>query len=732
MTRAMRYPRARAAAIAGLVAFALFGLYTRELAGQRPVVAIDSDDIGGVVTGRDGPEAGVWVIAETTDLPTRFIRIVVTDDRGRYVLPDLPKANFHIWVRGYGLVDSPQVQSMPGKALNLTASAAPNPRAAAEYYPAQYWLSLLRLPGTESFPGTGPSGNGISPNIQSQAQWIANVIGPNGCVACHQLGNRATRTIPATLGVFDSSAAAWQRRVQSGQAGAGMLARLSTAGARAFAMYADWTDRIAAGEYPPVPPPRPQGIERHVVITMWDWADPKAYLHDEITTDKRNPRVNANGLIYGSLEASADYIPVIDPIAHRATQVKLVVRDKNTPTTGATKPTAPSPYWGEEILWNSQADAHSFAMDAQGRVWIASRVRGRQTPAFCREGSAHSSAKAFPIRESIRQLSTYNPKTGKVITIDTCFSTHHLNFAEDANDTLWFSGGNPLDGTVVGWFNTKLYDTAGDEQKAQGWTALVLDTNANGHRDAYVESDQPLDPTKDTRLNATFYGVAPSPIDGSIWGSIPGFPGAVARLVPGTNPPATALAEYYQLPMKDGKPLQAYSPRGMDVDRNGIVWMGTASGHLVSFDRHLCKAPLNGPKATGQHCPEGFMVRALPGPTYQNASGSSASADLPYYTFVDRFDMLGTGSNNVPMVTGNESEALVALVNGRMLTFRVPYPLGFYAKLYDGRIDDPNAGWKGKAIYSTIASRAPFHMETGKGTMSKVLKFQIRPSPLAK
>ena len=69
-------------------------------------VRIDSDDIGGVVTGPRGPEAGVWVIAETTDLPTKFVRIVVTDDRGRYVVPDLPKANYSVWVRGYGLVDS--------------------------------------------------------------------------------------------------------------------------------------------------------------------------------------------------------------------------------------------------------------------------------------------------------------------------------------------------------------------------------------------------------------------------------------------------------------------------------------------------------------------------------------------------------------------------------------------------------------------------------------------------
>src|SRR5437899_4508324 len=111
-----------------------------------PSLRIGASDLGGVVTGAHGPEAGVWVIAETTDLPTKFVKIVVTDDRGRYVLPDLPKATFTVWVRGYGLVDSTKVRATPGKTLNLTAVVAPNPRAAAEYYPAGYWLSLIRVP----------------------------------------------------------------------------------------------------------------------------------------------------------------------------------------------------------------------------------------------------------------------------------------------------------------------------------------------------------------------------------------------------------------------------------------------------------------------------------------------------------------------------------------------------------------------------------------------------------
>jgi hypothetical protein len=208
-------------------------------------------------------------------------------------------------------------------------------------------------------------------------------------------------------------------------------------------------------------------------------------------------------------------------------------------------------------------------------------------------------------------------------------------------------------------------------------------------------------------------------------------PGALVRLVPGPNPPATALSEYYEVPWNNAKaPAQGFAPRGMDVDSNGVVWAVLSSGQLASFDRRKCKGPLNGPTATGQHCPEGWSLHALPGPNYKGAK-DSASADSAYYDFVDRFDMLGVGKD-VPIATGNESEGLLALVDGKFLTFRVPYPMGFYGKGMDGRIDDPNAGWKGKGIWSTYATRAPFHAEGGKGTTSKLVKFQVRPDPLAK
>jgi hypothetical protein len=688
-------------------------------------VQIAPDVIEGVVSGPNGPEAGVWVIAETTDLPTKFVKIVVTDDRGRYLLPQLPRANYSIWVRGYGLVDSPKSRATAGSSLNLTAVVAPNPRAAADYYPAGYWLSLLRVPDENEFPGTGPEGNGIAPEMTSQARWLRNFKSGN-CTACHQLGNKATRTIPGELGHFASSLEAWDRRVQSGQAGGGMSNSLNNVGReRALAMFADWTDRIAAGEVPAAPP-RPKGIERNVVITQWDWADPKAYLHDEVSTDRRNPTVNANGPIYGALEASADYLPVLDPVRHEASRVPLTVRDPNTrPSAGPSMP-KPSPYWGEEVLWTSKNNVHNPMFDHLGRVWITSAVRPPDNPAFCKEGSTHPSARLFPLERAGRHLAVYDPKTKKLTHISTCFSTHHLMFAEDANHTLWTSGG----GQALGWLNTKLFDETGDEERSQGWTALILDTNGNGKRDAYVEPDQPVDPTKDKRIAAGLYAVSPAP-DGSVWGSSLGFPGAVIRVNPGSNPPETTLVELYETPWDNPKAtVQGFSPRGMDVDRNGVAWAALASGHLASFDRRKCTGPLNGPAATGQHCPEGWTLHAEPLPQLQGVT-HHGSAEASYYTWVDQFNTFGLGEN-VPINTGNASEGLLAFKDGEWVILRVPYPLGYYTKWLDGRIDDPDAGWKGRGLWSTVSTRAPFHMEGGKGTTSKVVKFQLRPDPLAR
>jgi hypothetical protein len=703
----------------GLLGISLTSISARQ---ARPNIAVDADDISGYVVTADGkPEAGVWVIALTKDLPTPYAKIVVTDDQGRYLLPDLPKASYNLFVRGYGLVDSAWVDAVPGKPMNLRAVTAPNDHAAAQYYPAGYWLSMLRIPEAGEFPGTGPQGNGISPNVKSQAEWL-RLIKSGGCTACHQLGTKGTREIPKELGSFPSLVAAWDRRIQSGQAGGNMVGGLNQLGKeRALLFFADWTDRVNRGEVPPAPP-RPQGVERNVVITMWDWADPKSYLHDVVSTDRRNPTLNANGLLYGALELSSDYTPVLNPNTHTIDRIPLSVRDANTPPTSPKMP-APSPYWGDEAIWTSKNNVHNPMLDEKGRLWLTSAVRAPENPAWCQDGSLHPSAKVFPLQRSGRHLQVYDPATKKLTHIETCFGTHHLMFAEDANNTLWTSGG----GQVVGWLNRKMFDETGDVQKSQGWTPLIMDTNGNGKRDAYVEPDAAVDPTKDKRFGAAFYSVSPAP-DGAVWGTVLGYPGQVVRLVPGSNPSETALAEVYEPPFKDPK-RPGFSPRGGDVDRNGVFWSALASGHLASFDRRKCKV-LNGPTATGQHCPEGWTLYTEPLPQFRGVQ-DGGSVEGSYYTWVDQFGALGLGEN-VPINTGNASEGLLALKDGKWVVLRIPYPTGFYTKWMDGRIDDPKGGWKGRGLWATISTRTPFHMETGKGTTSKVYHVQLRSTPLDK
>ena len=278
----------------------LLAALTVPLAHAQPV-GIGETDIGGVVTGAKGPEAGVWVIAETTDLPTRFARIVVTDDKGRYLVPDLPKANYNVWVRGYGLVDSPKMRAVPGRALNLAAVQAPNATAAAQYYPAIHWYSMMKIPDKSQFGGSTNIPKDVTLN-----DWLT-VVKNQACIGCHQLGQESTRTFPAALADIKSGEEAWMRRVQSGQAAPLMINPLAgRLGGAPFRYLADWTDRVAKGELPHARPPRPEGVERNIVVTWWEWGDPKKYLHDLIASDRRYPTVNAYGPLFGSPEYATE------------------------------------------------------------------------------------------------------------------------------------------------------------------------------------------------------------------------------------------------------------------------------------------------------------------------------------------------------------------------------------------------------------------------------------------
>jgi hypothetical protein len=395
----------------------------------QQAVTVGAADIGGTVVGASGPEAGVWVIAETTELPTKFARIVVTDDSGRYLIPDLPTANYSVWVRGYGLVDSPKLVAKPGQLLNHTAIPAPNDASAARYYPAIYWYAMMKIPPAGDFGGKSDI-----PAKLTQTDWL-KMMKNLGCIGCHQLGQEATRTIPETFGKFDTGAAAWMRRVQSGQSGEQMTNYLAGIfGGAPFKYLGDWTDRVARGELPKDKPPRPQS---------WEWSTPDKYLHDLISSDRRHPTVNSYGPLYGSPEYSTDNMPILDPETNTVSFFKTPVADPEMPESlgpghaASARPLEPSAYWGDRKLWDTRANNHNSMFDEKGRLWLSATVRGLDNPAFCKQGSDHPSAKVVPLEKSARQVAMLDPKTMKYSFISTCFGTHHLQFGYDANDTLW-------------------------------------------------------------------------------------------------------------------------------------------------------------------------------------------------------------------------------------------------------------------------------------------------------
>jgi hypothetical protein len=667
--------------------------------------AFAASNIHGTVTGPEGGEAGVWVIAETGGLATSFRKIVVTDDSGRYLLPDLPDAEYSVWVRGYGLLDSARQTAKPGDQIDIRVEVAAFPKQAAEIYPANYWYSLLEVPGAGEFPGTGAQGNGISEQMVNQARFVDRL--KDGCQLCHQMGNKATREIP-NPNDYDSTRHAWDQRVMMGDGS--MAVPMSRLGREhALDMFADWTDRINGGEVPQMPP-RPDGIEQNLVLTQWGWSNDEGFVHDNVSTDKRDPTLYPNGEVFGVAQTQG-MLTITDPNRHVSRELVIPMREKGTRSVS--------------YVGGMPSNPHNPMMDDKNRVWMTSSIRPNENPGWCMD-SDHPSVQRFAIERSGRQLSYFDANTEKFVLIDTCYGTHHLQFAPD--DVLWSSG----DGNVVGWLDTRKFDETGDERASQGWCPTILDTNGDGKAGEYTEPDEPIDPARDRRLFGFAYGIIPNPADGSVWFTRPypeTVPGQILRL-----DPETCLTEQYQPPFDtDAVPRSGWGhgPRGIDIDKNGILWTALGgSGHIASFDRSKCKV-LNGPTATGQHCPEGWTLHATPGPQMKGVN-AAGSGDFHYYIWVDQFDTLGLGAD-VPVANGTTSDALLAWVEEekRIVTLRVPYPLGFYTRGLDGRIDDPDAGWKGRGVWASNNSVVPWHNEGGRGMTSDIVRFQIRPDPLA-
>ena len=713
----------------------------------------ESATITGVVTSASGLEAGVWVIAETDDLNTKFRKIVVTNDHGRFLLPQLPPANYTVWVRGYGLVDGIPVTARPGQDLQLAAVVAKTPQDAAAVYPANYWLSLMEPPKTSEFPGTGLDGNGISPQLRTRDEYLYNL---KGCLRCHQVGNKFTREHPDQQR-YDSTVDAWDDRVQMGQRGAEMTSWMTRFGRqRGLQMFADWSDRIASGDVPPSPP-RPGGVERNVVLTQWEWTNEMGKIHDEVSTDKRNPSVNASGPIYG-VDIANDNLAILDPVTHTATLVRIpTLADRSTMRASYAQSGYPPSRLTNLERFNP-ASIHNPMLDSRGRVWYTATLRlPEDQPRWCTEQATSKYAQYFPLERSGRNVSYYDPTSQKFTMIDTCFGTHHLQFAHDQNETLFLGRPN---GSVFGWINTREFDQTGDSQRSQGWCPTVVDTNGDGRitkpwnepdpvrrprfEEDTIASTYSFDPRLDTRVAVGAYGIIVNPVDGSVWGAQDSYPGKIIRLTLGHNPPESCIAEVFEVPSErwdvEATGEVGFMPRGIDVDRNGLIWTAlSGTNHLASFDRSKCGL-LSGPAAhEGRHCQEGWTLHPLPGPTFR---GTDVRADYYYYNWVDQFNTLGLGEN-VPIATGTGSDSLVALLpeTGETVVMRVPYPLaGFHPRGLDGRIDDPNAGWKGRGVYSSTGADTVWHAEGGLAaddgkyvSISKpiLVKFQVRPHPLA-
>jgi len=725
-------------------------------AASVPVVA---DGIGGTVTGDKGPEAGVWVIAETRDLPTRFIKIVVTDDQGRFMIPDLPKGKYEVFVRGYGLVDSPRVEGVTGKNLTLKAVQAPNAKAAAEYYPANYWEALMRIPAENEFPGTGPKGNGISPTFQTQQQWLHHL--KNGCHQCHQLGDAPTRTL------VDNTPEGWAERINKARAPGdhvlgdtgqdhadAMNNRMTQFGrARGLGMFADWTQRIAKGELPETPP-RPQGVERNFVLTSWDWSNGR-YNHDNVSTDRHNPTMNADGDIWGVIGVSG-YIEYLNPktmaLGEFAYKVNLNKNVELLPP-DAVPDTQP----------------HNPMLDRKGRLWLTDRGRyggpkpgapePPALPAYCTD-PANKYAKYFPQPGKAKNTAVvYDPKTKQIDGLTMCNDLHHLMMTDKKN-IMYFSGTAT---SIVSWIDLDEWDKGQDRPKSMGWCPMVLDTNsttpakAAGLTEVAITPDRTqwnepargatggegggwsfpaaatLDPKKDTRVNGGLYGIDADISDGSMWfAKTSPFPSSVVRFHAGSNPPETCRTEVFEAAkLPDGKTYEGFNIRGMSVDSKGVAYAAFAHGRLGQLDRTKCKV-LSGPTATGQHCPEGWKYFDTPGP--KMAGVKTGSADFHYLMWVDLYDTLGLGKD-VPIVAGSNSDSLLAFdaKAEKWNVLRVPYPRSFHTRGMDGRIDNPNTGWKGKGIFATYASQPVWHQEGGDDGLTgpQLVKFQVRPDPLA-
>ena len=633
-------------------------------AQSGPALQVGKASIGGTVTngGTGKPEAGVWVIAETR-LGVPYRKIVVTDDQGRFLAPDLPAASYDVWVRGYGLKDSAKTNAERGTQVKLQVANAATPQEAAKLYPAAYWTSLIKPPSREDLP----------PEYKSQEHWLAALRG--GCNQCHQLG------MPTMRGF--TTPELWDFFVKKNS---GMNAAADRLGRQLLMKtLADWATRIKAGEVPPAPP-RPAGIERNFVVTQWDWAAPDSFIHDNIATDKRNPTLYANGTVYGADRTGGGRLWALDPVRNTVEMFQVQGR-----TTEKFDPTIDYYHDRESGTW--MASPHNPMLNEKGELWMTQPVRppgADSNPTWSaatvamdtNDPAAHEmAAKILASRNHGMQLGYFDTKTKKFVGVDTSYNTHHLQF--DWQGRIW------TDGDVLGMLDTTRLDrhnVEGTEAAAQkAWMRMDMKTGK--------------------AIPTTGYATAVSPIDGTVWVPVPTVDGPQNKIF--MLDPKTQKFTDYPLP------LPGRLSHGVDFSTDGNVWFSAGSGHLGRIDRKTGK----------------FTYWELPGAKFAGTGTETGSTEYPYFLWVDQFDTLGMGKDTV-IVTGTTSDSMLLFDPKReaFSVFRLPYPIPFYTRGLDGRIDNPNAGWKGRGIWTSYNSYLPKFTETKLGYVNHI---QLRPNPLA-
>jgi streptogramin lyase len=432
-------------------------------------------------------------------------------------------------------------------------------------------------------------------------------------------------------------------------------------------------------------------------VSQWDWGFPESFVHDLISTDKRNPSLYGYGKVYGVDRTGGGRLLILDPMKNTTSWLQVEPKDKSHGYSltkdyyhGAEEEQA---YVGEDREW--MASPHNSMMDENGRMWMTTQIRagGKDFyPTWAKNtivtdtkdpASVDLAYKILAARGNNMQLGYFDTKTSKFVSVDTGYNTHHLQL--DWQGRIWTDGG----GSAAGMLDTKKLDF----------------NNIEGTQVAAQKTYMRVDTESGKMIPGTGYGEAVSPIDGTVWYSSPSAGGVGNKLY--MIDPKTDKITDYQLP------APGRFAHGIDFSSDGNVWVSLGSGQLGRFNRKTSE----------------WKFWDNPGVKFKGTGAETGTTDFPYYLWVDQFDVSGLGKDTV-FVTGSASDAMFVFDPKKetFSVFHIPYPMPYYARGLDGRVDDAKAGWKGRGLWMTYSSYLPRFTETRSGTVNHM---QIRPNPLA-